>query len=246
MSSPRLRGGQLVRWVSSRPHRRASTPGVAPFGESVPPDSSCSARVVRFPPRRLTPRAGFQDFAPGTGLTSLVSTALTRRPPRRLPDEMHGEGASRFPRSVAFTPLEEPASRVLAHPGREPWTRRAASPRPLPPCRFYDFEALLGSERPVRSVRPCEPTARTLSFHGLCSPSRSSLSPVPASLFRPYGRRVLRGSSHRLRGVCPVEELLTVAGQRSPWGFRRQRSLVVPPLAGLPVGRPFGRTGSGG
>jgi len=179
VSSPRLRGTRLVRWVSCRPHRRASTPGVAPFGESVPPDPSRSALVVRSPPRRFTPRAGFQAVAPGTGMTSLVSTAPARRPPHRFPGEMHGEGASRLSRSVAFTPLEEPASRSLARSGRGPWTRRTASPRPLPPCRFHDFEALLGSERPLRQVRRCGLSSRILSFHGLCSPSRPSLRPRP-------------------------------------------------------------------
>jgi hypothetical protein len=145
----------------------------------VPPDPSCSALVVRSPPRRFAPRAGFQAVAPGTGMTSLVSTSPARRPSHRLPDEMHGEGGARFSRSVAFTPLEEPASRTLARSGCEPWTRRTASPRPLPPCRFHDFEAFLGSERPVRTVRPCGHSGRTLSFHGLCSPSRSSFRPRP-------------------------------------------------------------------
>jgi len=121
----------------------ADIPGARPlpesclsFGRSVPPDPSCSVHVVRSPPRRLAPRAGSQAIAPGTGMTSLVSTPRTRRPPRWLPSEMPGEGRARLSRSVAFTPLEEPASRALTRSGREPWTRRTASPRPLPPCRF--------------------------------------------------------------------------------------------------------------
>lgn len=108
-----------------------------------------SARVVRFPPRRFAPRADFQGVAPGAGPGSdRVSPPRARRPPlaggRSRPSSCARCGNARqFPAVVAFTPLEEPASSALTRRGREPRTRRTASPRPLPPCRFYGFEALL-------------------------------------------------------------------------------------------------------
>jgi len=119
--------------VASSPRHTARSLGALPisllrvysrrfpsFGRSVPTDPSRSVLVVRSPPRRLTPRPSSQAVAPGTGMASLVSTARSRRPPRWFPNEMPGEGCARFPRSVAFTPLEEPASRSLTHAGREP------------------------------------------------------------------------------------------------------------------------------
>jgi len=139
ISSSRPFAGCLCRRL-----RRASTPGRLPLLRRTGATRSArSVLVVRSPPRRFSPRAGSQAVAPGTGTDSASF------PPRAPADRLWFPRDARCGRRDAFpkrglTPLEEPASRLLAHPGREPRTRRTASPRPLPPCRFHDFEALLG------------------------------------------------------------------------------------------------------
>jgi len=133
-----------------RPLRRASTPRRLPSLRRIGATRSArSARVVRFPPRRLSLRAGFQALAPGTGPDSAAFPLRAPADRRWFPSCARGGRRVAFPQRC-LTPLEEPTSRLLAHSGREPRTRRTASPRPLPPCRFHDFEALLGFFRPAR------------------------------------------------------------------------------------------------
>jgi hypothetical protein len=120
-----------------------SRPGLPPAGSSVPPDlhvppawfdptsAACSARW--FP--------GFCTwYRPWLRCRFRIPAPADRR---WLPSCARGGPRGPFPQR-RLTPLEEPASRPLAQSGREPRTRRTASPRPLPPCRFHDFEALLG------------------------------------------------------------------------------------------------------
>jgi len=132
---------------SARPLRE----GCPSVGESVPPDPHVPSPW--FDPHRdgllRAPVSRLLHLVPASA--SLLSTSRSRRPSRWLPSGKLGEGDAGISRSVAFTPLEEHASRPLTRMGRKPWTRRTASPQPLPPCRFHDFEAFLGPSRPVRA-----------------------------------------------------------------------------------------------
>jgi len=197
-----------------RHRRRASTAGFAKVslrGQIGATRLARSARVVRSPLRRLATRAGSQAVAPGTGPDS------AEFPPRFPADRPWLPSDARFGLCDAFrqrclTPLEEPASRSLARSGCEPRTRRTASPQPLPPCRFYDFEAFLGSSGQRIAVRRFRRSGCTLSFHGLCSPSRSSDSPAFPASSSTLQPMLAWERSRRSRGVCPVEALPPVTG----------------------------------
>jgi hypothetical protein len=215
---PRLRGGQLVRWVPYRLLRRASTPG------ELPPLRQVGAtRPVVFRPRGSIPTSTAYSAHRFPGCCTwyrydFAGFHLALPPTRPGCPRLLGEGHAGLSRSVAFTPLEEPASRTLAHPGYEPRTSRTASPRPLPPCRFHDFEAFLWFERPPRNH----------TVAGALSANCPSMGFVPLRGLRLARARVcaptsqpvpVRGSSRRLRGVCPVEALPRVTVRRPPWGF---------------------------
>jgi hypothetical protein len=119
-----------------------------------------------------------------------------------------------LPRDALRTPrrTRDPSTRAP-----EPHTRRSsrfASPRPLPPCRFHDFEALLRSVglHPPRSR--CRWRERCSSFHGFCSPPGLS----PPSEARRSSCEARREHPTARAASVRRERLATVAGRSPPWG----------------------------
>lgn len=181
--------------------RRASTPGGCPPSESrCHPQFSFRPRGSS-PPRRFPPRCGRRCLATGAGRGSprfhggSVPTRSVSRSGRgrRLP----------LPRDAHRTPRRtcDPSARAPVPHTRQ--SSRAASPRPLPPCRFHDFEALLRSVGLRSRHRRCQQRVDHSSFHGFCSPSR--LSPPTAA------RRAPRGEHRDHPTACAA----SVRGERS-------------------------------
>jgi hypothetical protein len=117
---------------------------------------SAAASALRMPSEALVSSSWFRttsttsSYPPGSGLLH----------PDTDPGVPRVSGYSAFPATWIRTPRRIFLVRS-----------RIASPRPFPPCRFNDFEALL-SER-VRGFDVLLPTHRNSVLPGLCSSSRS-------------------------------------------------------------------------
>jgi hypothetical protein len=140
--------------------RRAFTPGKLPSLRPIGATRSArSVHVVRFPPRRFSPRAGFQGIAPGTGPGSVPFRP--RSPVDRIWLPRHARrGHSRglpatsphTPRRTRFPCACAPGTRTL-----DPLYRVTAAVAPVP------FSRLRGVVRALEASasRPSLPTAET-------------------------------------------------------------------------------------
>jgi len=118
-------------------------PGVAPLRDCGSTRNPCSVPVVPAHLDGLLRAADAGVLQPAPDEVRRVSVGGSV-PPRSVSLSSRGRSLP-LPRDALRTPrrTRDPSTRAL-----EPHTRqssRFASPRPLPPCRFHDFEALLRS-----------------------------------------------------------------------------------------------------